>query len=219
MTRLDTVLVLLLAMPASSFANADPVRNTVERRQDHRQLTLDRAWAERDAREVSEFASMTASLRDALQDRMAARYRDVNEGMLRSIDREIEQASVKADQAAHEARLSRREVRNQRMEASAGDNGGDVLQVMDDQHDLRDDRRDRDTAMGRHDEMARIGTMSGALQNEVNRGDRSAMKKNLALAEQFLDVMKRDLAATGRERTEDRAELREDRRETRTDRR
>jgi hypothetical protein len=55
---------------------------------------------------------MTASLRDALQDRMAARYRDVNENMLRAMDREIQQAAVKSDQAAHEARTSRREARN-----------------------------------------------------------------------------------------------------------
>jgi hypothetical protein len=208
---LDTVLVLLLAIPASSFANADPAHNTVERRQDRRQLTLDRAWAERDAREVTGFESMTAQLRDAMQDRMAARYRDVNEDVLRAMDREIEQAAVKADQAAHETRLSRREARRSTMQASAGDVS--TAQAVDDRHDLRDDRRDRDTAFVRHDEMARIGTMAGALQNEIYRGDRTAMKKNLALAEQFLDVMKRDLAADGRERTEDRGELREDRRE------
>jgi len=219
MPRFETVLVLLLAMPASSFANSDPVRNTVERRQDHRQLTLDRAWAERDARELSEFESMTASLRDALQDRMAARYRDVNENMLRAMDREIQQAAVKSDQAAHEARLSRREFRGERMEASVSGDGRDMLQTIDDRHDRRDDARDRDTALVRHDEMARLGTMAGALQNGIDRGDRTAMKKNLALAEQFLDVMRRDLAATASERTEDRAELREDRRETRTDRR
>ncbi|HKW15676.1 MAG TPA: hypothetical protein VJS69_14420, partial [Candidatus Krumholzibacteria bacterium] len=123
MPRFETVLVLLLAMPASSFANSDPVRNTVERRQDHRQLTLDKAWAERDGRELHEFEAMTASLRDALQDRMAARYRDVNENMLRAMDREIQQAAVKADQAAHEARLSRREARRSTMEASAGGDG------------------------------------------------------------------------------------------------
>jgi len=216
MPRLDTVLVLLLAMPASSFANADPVRNTVERRQDHRQLTLDRAWAERDARELSEFETMTASLKDAMQDRMAARYRDVNENMLRAMDREIEQAAVKADQAAHEANVSRRQARNTTMKAATG---GDVLQGLDDRRDANNDVHDLDSAFLRHDDMARIGTMAGALQNEIDRGDRSAMKKNLALAEQFLAVMRRDVAATGRERTEDRAELREDRRETRTDRR
>jgi hypothetical protein len=154
---------------------------------------------------------MTAQLRDAMQDRMAARYRDVNEDVLRAMDREIEQAAVKADQAAHETRLSRREARRSTMQASAGDVS--TAQAVDDRHDLRDDRRDRDTAFVRHDEMARIGTMAGALQNEIYRGDRTAMKKNLALAEQFLDVMKRDLAADGRERTEDRGELREDRRE------
>ncbi|HKW13288.1 MAG TPA: hypothetical protein VJS69_02270, partial [Candidatus Krumholzibacteria bacterium] len=103
--------------------------------------------------------------------------------------------------------------------AAVSGDGRDMLQAMDDRHDLRDDRHDLNTAKGRHDEMARLGTVAGALQNEIDRGDRTAMKKNLALAEQFLDVMRRDVAATTSERTEDRAELREDRRETRTDRR
>jgi hypothetical protein len=219
MPRPDTVLVLLLAMPVSTFANPNPAHNTVERRQDHRQIALDSAWAQRDGREVTEFESMTAALRNALQDRMAARYRSVNEDMLRAMDREIEQAAVKAAQAAHETRLSRREARSEHMEAAASGSGRDAVQALDDRHDLRDDRRDRDTAVARHDEMARIGTMAGALQNDIDRGDRTAMRKNLALAEQFLDVMRRDLAATGRERTEDRPELREDRREARSDRR
>lgn len=218
MPRLDTVLVLLLAMPAASFAS-DPVRNTAERRQDHRQLAVDRGWIERDARELSEFERLTAALEDASRDRMAARYRDVNASIQQAMDREIEEAAVKSAQAAREARLSRREARNERMEASTTGSGSDALQALDDGHDRRDDTRDRDTAIARHNEMARIGTLSGALQNDIERGDRGAMKRNVTLAEQFLSVMRRDLLATRSERTEDRAELREDRRETRTDRR
>ncbi|HET6462648.1 MAG TPA: hypothetical protein VFH33_02515 [Candidatus Krumholzibacteria bacterium] len=218
MPRLDTVLVLLLAMPALSFANSDPVRNTVERRQDHRQLAVDRTWAERDAQELREFEAMAASLKDAMQDRMAGRYREVNTRLLEAMDREIQQSGVKADQAAHEAGLWR-EFRNERMEASTSGGGRDFLQAMDDRHDLRDDRRDRDNAVLRHDDMIRIGTMAGALRNDVERGDRMAMKRNITLAEDFLKVMRRDVASTRAERAEDRVELREDRRETRTDRR
>lgn len=219
MPRLDTVLVLLLAMPAASFANSDPVRNTTERRQDHRQLTVDRAWAERDAREVGLFEQTTAALKDACEDRMAARYREVNGTLQQAMDREIDQAAVKSAQVAHEARLSRREFRGERMEAHVSGDGRDALQAIDDRHDRRDDARDRDTAMSRHDDMVRLSTMSGALQNDISRGDRTAMKKNVALVEEFLQVMRRDLAATRSEKAEDRAELREDRRETRTDRR
>jgi hypothetical protein len=207
MPRLDTVLVLLLAMPAATFANSDTVRNTAERQQDHRQLAIDRTWAVRDANELREFEAITASLKDALQDRMSSRYRDTNETLLRAMDREIEQASVKAAQAAHAARVSRRQARNENMEATAG--GNSVLFQVWDANNVRD------TAVVRRDEMARIGTMAGALQNEIGRGDRSAMKRNLALAEQFVAVMRRDLAATGRETTEDRAELREDRKDRR----
>jgi hypothetical protein len=215
MPRLDTVLVLLLAMPALAFANSDPVRNNAERRQDHRQLVLDRTWAERDARELSEFEQLSASLKDAWQDRMAGRYREANENLLRAMDREIAQASVKVDQAAHEAGLSRRELINEHMEASMTGDGRDALSAIDDRRDRKDDARDRDTAMARHDDMLRVGTMAGSLQNQIDRGDRTAMKRNLALAEEFLALMRRDVAATRIETSEDRAELREDR----TDRR
>jgi hypothetical protein len=219
MPRLDTVLVLLLAMPAASFANSDPVRNTMERRQDHRQLAVDRGWAERDAREVGQFEQMTAALKDACEDRMAARYREVNGNLQEAMDREIDQAALKSAQAVHEARLSRREFRGERMEARVSGDGRDALEAIDDRYDRIDDARDRNTAMARHDDMVRLSTMSGALQNDIGRSDRAAMKKNVALAEEFLQVMRRDLAATRSEKTEDRAELREDRRETRTDRR
>jgi hypothetical protein len=211
MARLDTVLALLLAMPALSFANSDPVRNNAERRQDHRQLVLDRSWAERDARELSEFEAMTSSLKDACQDRMAARYREVNTRLLEAMDREIQQSGVKADQAAREAGLSRRELREERMEAATSESGRDMLQAMDDRRDLRDDRRDRDNAVLRHDDMIRLGTMAGALRNDIERGDRTAMKRNVSLADDFLKVMRRDVASTRAERVEDRVELREDR--------
>jgi len=219
MPRLDTVMVLLLAMPAPSFATAQPVRNTAERISDRRQIALDRTWAERDAREVQEFQRLTNALKDAYRDRMNARYSEVNECVLQAMSRETEQAEVKTAQAAREARMSRREWRDERMEANVTGSARDRLEAADDRHDLRDDRRDRDTAALRHDDMVRIGTEAGALQNDIARGNRSAMRRNVSLAEDFLGVMQRDLAATQAERAEDRAELREDRRESRTDRR
>ncbi len=178
MPRLDTVLVLLLATPALSFANPSPVRTPA---------AADRMWAERDAREVREFETMTASLKDAWQSRMPGRYRDVNESLLRAMDREIEQASVKADQAAREATLWR-EFKKQRMDASVTDAGGDMLQAID-------DTRDRDTAIMRRDDMVRIGTMAGSLRNDISSGDRSAMKRSMSLAGEFLSVMRRDVNA------------------------
>ena len=185
MPRLDTVLVLLLATPALSFANPAAINPT---------------WTERDAREVREFETMTASLKDAWQSRMPGRYREVNESLLRAMDREIEQASVKADQAAREAMLWR-QFREQRLDASVTGAGNDMLQAIDDAHD-------RDTAMLRRDDMVKIGTMAGSLRNDISSGDRSAMKRNMSLAEKFLSVMRRDLAAAQRERDEDTADRR-----------
>jgi hypothetical protein len=219
MPRLDTVLVLLLAMPAASFANTDPVRNTVERQQDHRQLAVDRSAAARDEREVAEFEQMSKTLGDAYRDRMAGRYREVNARLQTAMLREVEQASVKSDQAAHEAQLSDRELRSERMEAGVSGDSRDMLQSGDDRRDLNDDVRDRANAFIRHAEMARIATLAGALQNNIDRGERAAMQRNVALIDQFLKVMRSDVAAMRTETVEDRIELREDRRETRTDRR
>jgi hypothetical protein len=218
MTRLDTVLVLLLATPALSFANTDPVRDSVGRRQEQGQLAVDRGWAARDAGELREFEQLTASLKGACRSRLTGRYREVNENLQRAIDREIEQSSVKAAQAAREVALWR-VFRKERLEASTTGAGNDMLQAIGESYEHRDDARDRDNAIVRHQDMVRIGTMVGALQNDIGAGDRSAMKRNIALAEQFLSVMRRDVVATQVEGVEDRAELREDPRETRTDRR
>lgn len=77
------------------------------------------------------------------------------------------------------------------MDASVTDAGNDMLQAIE-------DTRDRDTAIIRRDDMARIGTMAGSLRNDISAGDRSAMKRNMSLAEQFLSVMRRDLMTADR---------------------
>lgn len=188
MPRLDTVLALLLAMPALSFANPAPARSPA---------AVERTWPERDAREVREFEQLTVSLKDAWQSRMPGRYRDVNESLLHAMDREIEQASVKADQAKREAALWR-EFRKNKMEASTTNAGSDMLQAIDDSYGQRDDGRERDTAIVRRDDMVRIGTLAGSMRNDIASGDRSAMKRNLSLMQDFLNVMRRDVKADRR---------------------
>lgn len=212
MPRLDTVLVVLLAMPAATFAKSEPIRNHQEVRQDRRQLAVDRDWNERDARELAEFERLAGALKDARQDRMTGRYREINARVQTAMAREIEQAQVKSAQAAQDARLSRRELNNGRMEASLSGDYADMIEPRDDRHDLRDDARDRDHTLARYEEMARIGTMSTALQNPIERGDRAAMKRNIQFTEDFLALMRRDLDATRAEALEDHGELREDRR-------
>ena len=188
MARLDTVLVLLLAMPALSFANPATVNSAV---------AVERTWPERDAREMREFEQLTVSLKDAWKGRMAGRYREVNESLLHAMDREIEQASVKADQAEREAVLWR-EFRKKRMDASVTSAGSDMLQAIDDSYGQSDDGRDRDTAIVRRDDMARIGTLAGSMRNDIASGDRSAMKRNMSLMQDFLNVMRRDVNADRR---------------------
>jgi hypothetical protein len=114
--------------------------NNREIRADRRQLAADVDWNERDAREVAEFERFLGSLRDAGRDRMTGRYREVNTRVQTAMTREIEQAQVKSAQAAHDANLSRREWRGERMDASVSGEAYDVLQARDDRRDLRDKR-------------------------------------------------------------------------------
>jgi hypothetical protein len=219
MPRMDIVWALLLATPTAAFANIQPVRNAPDSTADHRQLAVDRGWAERDARELAEFEQMAKALGDACRYRMTGRYREVNTRLQSAMARETEQAAVKSDQAAQEAQLSDRELPDERMEAGVSGDSRDVIQSTDDGRDMNDDVRDRANAFIRHAEMARIATMAGALQNHIDRGERAAMQRNVALVAQFLKVMRSDVAASRTETVEDRIELREDRREGRTDRR
>jgi len=218
MPRLDTALVLLLALPTAAFASNEPVRSYREARTDHRQLVIDRNWNERDAREIADFEQLTIALKDACEDRMSGRYREVNARVQAAIVREIRQARVKSDQDAQELDRSRRELRNERMEAAISSNTTDMFQVRDDRRDLRDDLRDSNNSTARYQEMSRIGTMTAALQNSIEHGDLGAMKRNTALAEKFLEMMRRDMAADLAETHEDRTEAREDLRERGTDR-
>jgi hypothetical protein len=211
MPRLVTVWALLLATPTVTFANTQLVRHEYEARQ----LAFGQSWAERDARELAEFEQLTGALRDACQDRMSGRYREVNTRLQLAMAREVQQAQVKSDQAAREAQLSERGLGDERMQAGLSGDTPDMLQFGDDRRDMKDDERDHANAFIRHAEMVRVATLAGALQNHIEQGERAAMQRNVALVDQFLKVMRSDLAATRTETAEDRIQLREDRREGR----
>jgi len=84
------------------------------------------------------------------------------------------------------------------MDASVTSAGSDMLQAIDDSYGQRDDGRDRDTAIVRRDDMARIATLAGSMRNDIASGDRSAMKRNMSLMQDFLNVMRRDVNADRR---------------------
>jgi hypothetical protein len=195
MTRFDIVWVVLLATPVVAIASTTTVPHRQAMFADHGGLAADPGTNERDVRELSDFTRLAAALKDARQDRMPRRYREVNARIREAITREIQQAQVRSAQAAQEARVSGRE----QMDASVSGDTQDMFGT-------RDDARDHDNAVARYEEMARIGTMATALQNPIERGDRAAMKRNLELTESFLGLLRRDLAATRAEAVEDRAE-------------
>jgi hypothetical protein len=197
MPRLDTVLVVLLAMPAVSFASPGSTQSRREAHAGRRQAVVYREWNQRDAREVAEFERLTSALRHAGRDRMTGRYREVNERVQAAMVREIEQAQIKSAQAMNEARLAG-EARRMNA-ATPGQSPG----MLPHDENTTNEERDRDAALARYEEMARLGTMSAALWNPIDRGDRGAMRRNAELAGKFLSLMRSDLAATRREIRED----------------
>ena len=189
MPRLTTTAMVMCLSATSAFATAPPARNAAEPVSNRGQIATERSWKERDARELAEFRQMVAGLCDAHEDRMTARYREINTRMLAAMSREIEQSRLKNAQAAGEENEARRGTAAERMEAGQTGGTGDYLQAIDDRNDHR-------TATNRCDEMQRIGTLSASLKSSIERGDRPAMTKNIELAGGFLALMRADLRAT-----------------------
>jgi hypothetical protein len=202
-----------------ALAAAQAARNAHEAAVDNRQIAVDKVKIDRDSQELREFENLLSRLDDAREDRMVTRYQETNSAIHAAMQREMTQARRSVEQAAHEVRQSRREAAGEHQEAAMTGSPRDQWQAADDRHDLRDDRRDRNSQSTRFEEMKRLSALSAGLENDIRRGDRKAMQKNVDLARQFADVMRADLTANGRELVEDRGERREDRRERRTDRR
>jgi hypothetical protein len=141
------------------------------------------------AAELTEFEAMVAALCDAYEDRMPGRYREVNARVQRAMSREIEQARVERDRAVSEERRSRsrRDSGPMRAETSAA-----AELPFEKPRDTGADRRARRSIVNRCDEMVRVGTLSGALQNEISRGSRPAMARNIELVRSFLCLMRAD---------------------------
>jgi hypothetical protein len=186
MSRLSTAALLLLLMVTPAFATEAPSRNEGD--------AAAQVSHSRDAGELAEFEAMVAALCDAYEDRMPGRYREVNDRLQHAMAREIEQARLSRDRAVNEERRSRRDTRAGRMQAGAAGPSAELGAVFDDGGSPGAERRSRRSAFNRCEEMVRVGTLSGALQNDIARGYRSAMAKNIELAGSFLGLMRADAA-------------------------
>lgn len=183
MSRLSTAALLLFFLATPVFATEAPSRNAG--------APAPPSTSARDAAEVAEFEALVASLCDAYEDRMPARYREVNENLQRAMAREIEQARLARDRAVNEERRTRRD-RRAPMQAGTAGPSGDLGAAPGDDGAPATMRRDRRSVVNRSEEMIRLGTLSGALQNDIARGHRPAMARNIELAGSFLGLLRAD---------------------------
>ncbi len=221
LTRLFVFSSLLLP----SVLTAQVGRDAAERRSDRRQIGTDRAQLVGDISDVRRLERLVAQLDQARASgnknaEAAAQLRIAQElgREMREGARDVAQDKAEAAGAASEVRSDRRELRRDRAGAASG------AQTRDDRRDLRDDRRDRrddarDVAASaqRAQRQQQIVAELRQIQPQVKLGDASAVARQRALLDEFLQVSKADAKATGRELGEDKRELREDRRETRED--
>jgi hypothetical protein len=226
--------LLSAALFMSSFVWAQPVRNTLERADDHHDLAVDKAQRERDEKELAAFKA------DLVQIEAAWKTGDVNKvnatkhQLVAAMKREIEQSENKLKQDNREVREDNSEIRSDnqeihrdRVDSRRGhDHADDARDKARDKANRRDDIRDKgDDKSDRNEQAVRLSRQKNIYETLkaytfANLGDASvgeaATKKALMI--EFLQTMERDLAETREEVGEDKRELREDRREGRDDR-
>jgi len=206
---LVVALALIATVPAALHAQA--ARNANEAVNNEKQIMADKHQVARDSREVTDFERLLREF-DALLEAGAVEscYR-INTRIRVAMDRELQQARVKAGQATREVNQSRREKGGARQEAHASGLAHDYQQLFDDSRDLRDDKRDRLVATVRANRMDSIIALTDVLQPNVRDGNADALAETRRLMAEFLEVLHRDLAVSKAELGEDRGERREDR--------
>ncbi|MEM7036404.1 MAG: hypothetical protein AAF570_05435 [Bacteroidota bacterium] len=224
-SRFIQLLTLALMIGSFSMANAQAVRNTVERAQDRNQIANDKATIQRDRAEITQFRANRQGLGEAIKNGNAGMARAYHMKLVSAMEQEIRQGKAKTAQANREISQSRSETRSSNRELRNSVRNGKPVQAADDARDRRDDRRDtRDDVSDRNERLARtqrqqsiLGTFKSIDVSGKNAFEALKAKKNLL--EEFEQTMIRDMGENYEELAEDRRELREDRRETREDRR
>lgn len=192
--------------PAAALAD----QNVRERAQDRAQIRSDRAELSRDVADVRRLERLLWRLDDARRRFDEPVERRVRQEIHAFLAREMGDAKQQVAKDCREARQSARELRRDRRRGRPG---------WDDRRDLRDDVWDLATSKGRLAREREIIFELHALQPRISHNDRAAEGRERELFQEFLNIARRDAAATGRELGEDRRELTEDRREHREERR
>lgn len=234
---------IILAGLIAGDAMAQALRNAAERRQDKREIRLDRRMLADDAADLDRLSDLVMEwngLRrsgadqneiDAAMSRIALELRrDLVE-----TSGQVGQAKAEVRQSAGEVRSDKREIRKDRRKARRADAHGhnaaehrarrglrdDRRDLRDDRRDLRDDIRDEERASEILERKRSISRELIGLQRMIDEGGAvdALRDRQTMLLEEYVSHSREEIEMGYRELKEDKRELREDRRETREDRR
>lgn len=231
---LRTILITslaVLAVPTSVLAQVG--RDAAERASNRGQISQGQQALERDQKELASFTQQIGALEKAVAAGDDAGANAALAALGSLVQAEVGQAGAKAEAARRELAggvsetgSNRRESRRNRDDANAFgrsdddalDAGRDAVNRMDDTRDVADEKRDLEAAVGRAQRQQQLaqGLSKQPLSLESAAGREQAAAQ-VALLNEFEQLMRQDLAATEQEIAEDRREAGEDRRETRDD--
>jgi hypothetical protein len=211
---------LLTALVALSCA-AQPVRNTVERANDRKDLRQDRRQTADDKQDAARADAWLREYDAARASGDVGRIAAAEAAFTQYIASELAESARELGQAKQEVREDNREVRGDRREL--GRDVGRPVRAADDARDLRRDQVNRADDRGdvRKEAAARLRLQAiqaelAGLNGKLDPGSLAAKRARYA---EVTALAKNELRRDVQEHSEDKRELREDRRETREDRR
>lgn len=214
--------MLALTVLCSPLVMADPFTNTVERANDRTQIATGNVGvvdARRDVDRLSDLIMIWDEYRLAGKE---IAQKDTERMIAEELRRDLQETSIKEDQADREVAQSGREVRSSKREKrfEPGHRRDDRRDLRDDRRDRRDDVRDEAMMDQLLKEKTAISIDLRQLQQQIDSkkiGEKEAEAKMLTLFNQYLELSRQEVALGIRELREDHREIREDRRETRED--
>lgn len=229
------ICTLIVLLTTSLTINA---QNAKEAIQNTKQIIDGKRNLERDMAELKDFRAKLGKLKSAVAQEDEEAVNRLKADLVADMTREVSQSGEKAKQARREiaqssaeVRSERREIRDNREDSKRGrydrrddrrDMARDQANKRDDQRDRRDDVRDFSQQIERAEKQAKlletIKDLDFSLQYRSVEGFAERKRTTKGYFNDFIKLMKDDIAATKIELAEDNRERREDRRERADDR-
>ncbi|MBK7859524.1 MAG: hypothetical protein IPJ65_13055 [Archangiaceae bacterium] len=214
--------ILLGVLMFTSLAQAQGVRDRVEKAGDRQALRQDAREKRDDLRDGARLESLLARFDAARAHNDVTALLGVDAELRRLIAGELAESRAEYGKDRAEVRQDQRELGSDRRELARDQVTGRGPAVkVDDRHDRNDDRRDlagdRRDARDEVRHAVRVAEIDAEYARLQGRADRGSLDRKRSLLTELLALSRHELRQDSREAAEDRRELREDRRETRED--